>query len=281
MKESYLGLLSLLEESLLTGLGLGLVGGEVLGLRDLLNLLLIEAGDIDLVRGGDDVARVDPSERDAVDLERSGDEEDTLVEGLDENDALAAEATGQEDQDGTGLEGLAGSPGADSLANLRGETLLVSLLEVFVCFVRKGRLMMVGIVWTASVQLKALKSCSNVTSTTLELQFQDTNIQPYIAITTSDNHLVSLAILVPIASHACERFHISTHLLGLALIVGRVPLLGLLGGSRDVPGALAELLVLCRHDEVSCLLSKIVGKRRGYRLEVGRWVVGEGWWEKR
>jgi hypothetical protein len=115
-------------------------------LRDLLDLLLIEARDIDLVRGGDDVARVDPSERDTVDLEGSGDEEDTLVEGLDENDALAAEATGQEDQDGTGLEGLAGSPGADGLADLRGEALSVWLLEVFVYFVRQGRLLIIGMV---------------------------------------------------------------------------------------------------------------------------------------
>jgi hypothetical protein len=115
---SYLGLLSLLEESLLAGLLLGLVGGEVLGLGDLLNLLLVETGDIDLVGGGDDVAGVDSSERDAVDLEGAGDEEDTLVEGLDENDTLAAEATGKKNQDGTGLEGLAGSPGADSLADL-------------------------------------------------------------------------------------------------------------------------------------------------------------------
>jgi hypothetical protein len=116
--DSYLGLLSLLEESLLTSLLLGLVGGEVLGLGDLLDLLLIEAGDIDLVGGGDDVAGVDSSEWDAVDLEGAGDEEDTLVEGLDEDDALAAEATGQEDQDGAGLEGLARGPGADSLADL-------------------------------------------------------------------------------------------------------------------------------------------------------------------
>lgn len=115
---AYLSLLALLEESLLAGLLLSLVGGEVLGLGDLLNLLLVEAGDIDLVGGGDDVSGVDATERDAVDLERAGDEEDTLVEGLDEDDALAAETAGEEDQDGTGLEGLARSPGADRLAVL-------------------------------------------------------------------------------------------------------------------------------------------------------------------
>lgn len=115
---SYLRLLALLEESLLAGLLLGLLGGEVLWLRDLVNLLLVEAGDVDLVGGGDNVASVDAAQGNAVDLERSGDEENTLVEGLEEDNALAAETAGEEDQDGTGLEGLAGSPGTDRLANL-------------------------------------------------------------------------------------------------------------------------------------------------------------------
>mgnify|MGYP000912397351 CR=1 FL=1 len=122
---AYLGLLSLLEESLLAGPLLGLVGGEVLGLRDLLDLLLVEARDVDLVRGGDDVAGVDPAQRNAVDLEGAGNEEDTLVEGLEENDTLAAEATGEDDQDGTGLQGLARGPGADGLADLFSYTLSV------------------------------------------------------------------------------------------------------------------------------------------------------------
>lgn len=118
---SYLRLLALLEESLLTGLLLDLLGGEVLGLRDLVNLLLIQAGDVDLVGGGDDVSGVDPAQGHTVDLEGSGDEEDTLVEGLEEDDALAAEAAGEQDQDGAGLEALPGSPGTDSLADLCDE----------------------------------------------------------------------------------------------------------------------------------------------------------------
>lgn len=115
---AYLGLLSLLEESLLTSLLLGLLGGEVLGLRNLLNLLLVQTRDVDLVRGGDDVSGVDPSQGNAVDLEGTSDEEDTLVEGLQENDALATESTSEEDEDGTGLKRLSGSPGADGLADL-------------------------------------------------------------------------------------------------------------------------------------------------------------------
>lgn len=116
---SYLGLLSLLEESLLASLLLGLLGGEVLGLGNLLNLGLVDASKVDLERGGDDISGVDAAEGNTVDLEGSGNEEDTLVEGLEEDDALATEATGQENQDGTGLEGAAGSPGTDGLAGLQ------------------------------------------------------------------------------------------------------------------------------------------------------------------
>lgn len=41
-----------------------------------------------------------------------------MVEGLEENDALAAETAGEEDQDGTGLERAPRSPGPESLAGL-------------------------------------------------------------------------------------------------------------------------------------------------------------------
>jgi hypothetical protein len=115
---AYLGLLSLLEEGLLAGLVLGFVGSEVLGRGDLGDLGSVKAAQVDLLRCGDDVAGVDSAKGNTVDLEGTGDQEDTLVEGLEENDALATEATGQEDQDGTGLEGLAGSPGTDGLADL-------------------------------------------------------------------------------------------------------------------------------------------------------------------
>jgi hypothetical protein len=129
-RKSYLGLLSLLEESLLASLLLGLLGGEVLGLRNLLDLLGVETRDIDLHGGGDDVAGVDPAQGNAVDLEGTGNEEDTLVEGLEEHDALAAEASGEEDQDGTGLQRAARSPGADGLADLES---LVSVCSNMSC----------------------------------------------------------------------------------------------------------------------------------------------------
>lgn len=115
---SYLWLLSLLEESLLAGLLLGLLSDEVLGLADLLDLLLVDSGQVNLLGCGDDVSGVDPAQRDTVDLEGTGNEEDTLVEVLQEDDTLAAEAASQEDQNGAGLEGLARCPSADGLADL-------------------------------------------------------------------------------------------------------------------------------------------------------------------
>lgn len=43
---------------------------------------------------------VDAAQWDAIGLEGAGDEEDALGELAQENDALASEATGKEDQDG-------------------------------------------------------------------------------------------------------------------------------------------------------------------------------------
>lgn len=123
---SYLWLLSLLEESLLAGLLLlGLLANKVLGLGDLVDLLGVDTGQVNLLGGGDDVSGVDSSQGHTVDLEGTGDEQNTLVEGLEENDTLATEAASQQDQDGAGLQGGAGLPGADGLANLFVKTLSV------------------------------------------------------------------------------------------------------------------------------------------------------------
>lgn len=114
-----LGLLTLLEESLLGALLVGLlVASEVVGVRDLLEGLAVKTVDGDGGAGGDHVAGVDATERDTVDLEGTGDQEDTLVEGLEENDALATEAASEKDEDGTRLKGSTGLVGVLGLAGL-------------------------------------------------------------------------------------------------------------------------------------------------------------------
>lgn len=54
---------------------------------------------------GDNVAGVDSAERDTVDLEWAGNQENTLGEVLQEDDALATETASEEDQNSTGGEG--------------------------------------------------------------------------------------------------------------------------------------------------------------------------------
>lgn len=59
----------------------------------------VEACDVDDGGGGDDVAVVYAAEGYAVGFEGPCDEEDALVELAQEDDALAAEAAGEEDED--------------------------------------------------------------------------------------------------------------------------------------------------------------------------------------
>ena len=116
---SHLWLLALLEELLLSLLLVGLLPSKVLLRGDLINLRLVNAGQVNLLRCGDNVAGVDSSERHAVDLEWAGDEEDTLWEALQENDALAAEAASKEDEHGAGSQAWPWGGGPDGFANLR------------------------------------------------------------------------------------------------------------------------------------------------------------------
>jgi hypothetical protein len=120
--KTHLGLLALLEESLLGLLLSLLLLGEVVGGRDLLQSLGIDTGNVDALGGGDHVAGVDPADGNTVDLEGAGDEENTLVEVLEEDDTLATEAASEEDQNGTGLEALAELSGTQSLANLYAQS---------------------------------------------------------------------------------------------------------------------------------------------------------------
>lgn len=114
----YLWLLALLEELGLAGLLLGRLTGEVLLVGDLLDLLGVDTRDINLVGCGDNVAGVDAADGDTVDLEWASDEENTLVEGVQEDDTLATEAASEENEDGAGDEGSARGGGTDGLADL-------------------------------------------------------------------------------------------------------------------------------------------------------------------
>ena len=118
---TYLGLLALLEKRILTRLVGGLVLGEVAVLASLLQDLLVYTLDVDAGGGSNDIASVDPSQRNAINLERTGDEENTLGKVLEDNDALATETTSKEDDNGTGLEGLTGLRRALSLAGLESQ----------------------------------------------------------------------------------------------------------------------------------------------------------------
>lgn len=233
---SYLCLLALLEESLLASLLLGLVGGEVLGGGNLVDLGLGDTGQVDLEGCGDDVSRVDATEGDTVDLEGAGDEEDALVEGLEEDDALAAEATGEEDQDGAGRERLAGSPRALDLADLGEIAMSVNspvvqaLPPPIVLPQPKGH----------SASLLRFPSPSVALLSDPAASAGDASPPP----------------LLPAPNPAPEapRCEMSTggccaitYLARLGLILGRVPLLGLLGGGGNRPSRLAKLLRCGRH----------------------------------
>jgi len=100
---------------------LGLGATEVFVIHRLRN---IDAGNVDLGLGGDDVDLVDPSERASVDAERSGDEEKTGSQLLQEHNALSLVDTSHQDQNS------AGSDGGAKLAVVHAERLLVGGLPL-------------------------------------------------------------------------------------------------------------------------------------------------------
>lgn len=111
----------------------GLVLGEVALLGGLLQDALINTLNVNGGGGSDDIAGVDSSQRNAVNLEGTGDEENTLGEVLEENDTLAAEATSKEDDDGTGLEGGTGLRGTSSLTGLDSMLAKVRYMRLAIC----------------------------------------------------------------------------------------------------------------------------------------------------
>lgn len=114
-----LALTTLCEERLLTLLLRLAIPRKVPLSTHLVDYSGVERRYVDGGLGRDHVAAVDAAERDAVDFEGAGDEENALVEGLEEDDALAAEAAREQDQDAAGLEGGAGFVGAERFAVLR------------------------------------------------------------------------------------------------------------------------------------------------------------------
>jgi len=133
---THLGLLALLEKSILARLVGSLVLSEVAVLAGLLQDRLVYTAEIDTGGGGDDISGVYSSEGNTVDFEGASDKEDTLGKVLEDDDALAAEATSKEDDDGTRLERLADLRRADRLAGL-GSQLVVVPIELLMAMVRQ------------------------------------------------------------------------------------------------------------------------------------------------
>jgi hypothetical protein len=121
-------LLTFTEELLLLGLLAGRLGlgevGVVDGLRD------GDTGQVDLGGGGDNVGLGDSSQGDTVESERTRDEEETGIELLQEDDSLASESTGQEDEDGTGGDGRSELGLADGLSASLGLGDILALRRV-------------------------------------------------------------------------------------------------------------------------------------------------------
>lgn len=228
---TYLGLLSLLEESLLSLLLVLLLLGEVAGGGDLLDGLAVNAADVHALAGGDHVASVHPSEGNTVDLEGTGDEENTLVKVLEENDALATEATGKEDEDSTGLKAFANLGGTNSLADLLNKAKKkpcqnpepITFTYMCIILVMKSRRM--------RFQYKLMVGRFNAGPANLSPGSIDPARPSHSSIRNrirrSFRHLYSFCT-------GCTDF------LGLRLVINRVPFLGLLG--RHKPLGLSKLL---------------------------------------
>lgn len=71
------------------------------------NALQLYLADIDSGGGTNDVGLIDAAERDAVDLVGTSDEEQARIQLLQENDTLAPELSGEEDEHGAGHDGIA------------------------------------------------------------------------------------------------------------------------------------------------------------------------------
>jgi hypothetical protein len=99
----------LLEKLLLSVLLVTLLPREVLLSGNLLNLRLVKTRDIDLLGCGNNVAGINSSEGNTIDLERAGNEKNALREMVQEDDTLSTETTSEKNENGTRSESRAGS----------------------------------------------------------------------------------------------------------------------------------------------------------------------------
>lgn len=109
--------LAVLEEVVLA-FALYLLARPVLVLAHALDDVGVHARNVNDGRCGDHVAVVDAAQRNAIALEGAGDEENALLELAQEDDALASESAGEEDQDGAGCERVAVLGGVCGFAGL-------------------------------------------------------------------------------------------------------------------------------------------------------------------
>lgn len=245
---SYLWLLSLLEESVLASLVLNLVASEVLGLGDLLDLLLVQTSNVNLDGCGNDVTGVHTAQGNTVDLEGASDQKDTLLEGLDEDNTLATEAASKQDQDGTGLKGLARSPSADGLADLQMIELVTVPAHVLVrqC-VAKSRVTALAMTPTAFLDCAWRYSTSAVRGASHPIFHPGYFVAEFRSLVLSSTSrraiventkgtMAGQCTRVAYNDRSCIFVSVATYNLGLGLIVGRVPLLSSLGVVGDLPG---------------------------------------------
>lgn len=239
---AYLWLLSLLEESLLGLLLLALLLGEVVGGGRLLDGLLVNAANIDARAGRDHVAGIHPSEGNTIDLEGASDEEDTLVEVLEEDDTLATETAGEEDQNGARLEAFPQLGWADGLASLYPST-CQRIVPQLHCGINR-----------CHVIQDVIRCCMSTAS-------------PNAAVAVAERAFLDFNPSLG-----------STDFLGLWLFVNGIPLRGLVLRLRNGPLALSKLLRLAnsRVRHIGCWgrrrLDKKVWEREG--VVDGGWLMG-------
>jgi len=89
----------------------------------------LDRGDIDPCRGGNHICLVDTTQGNTVDLVGASHQQQSALQLLQEDDALSAETTSEEDKDGSGGDRGAKDGGFGVLARLLGLTDVLSRIE--------------------------------------------------------------------------------------------------------------------------------------------------------